>query len=77
MTLGQSIWHTTQNYHRGHSILMSFFSFVREYIEKGLVKILFVRFEEYYADIGSKNTKESTFAQHKSTYMDHMIQNKK
>ena len=47
--------------------------FVREYIEKGLIKIVFVRSEEKEADIWTKNVKQDAYAKHTSKFMKNMI----
>ena len=47
--------------------------FVREYIEKGLIKIVFVRSEENEADIWTKNVKQDTYTKHTSKFMKNMI----
>ena len=47
--------------------------FVREYIEKGLIKIVFVRSEENEADIWTKNVKQDTYMKHTSKFMKNMI----
>ena len=47
--------------------------FVWEYIEKGLIKIVFVRSEENEAYIWTKNVKQNTYAKHTSKFMKDMI----
>ena len=47
--------------------------FVREYVEKGLIKILFVKSEENDADIWTKNVKQETYDKHTSKFMKDMI----
>jgi hypothetical protein len=46
--------------------------FVREYIEDGILKVMFVRSEDNEADIYTKNTAEDLFEKHKTkTTEDH------
>lgn len=40
--------------------------FVREYIEDGIIKIIFIRSEDNDADIFTKNTSEELFNKHSS-----------
>ena len=47
--------------------------FVREYIEKGLMKIVFVKLEGNDADIWTKNVKQETYNKHTSKFMRDMI----
>ena len=47
--------------------------FVREYIKKGLIKIVFVKSEENDADIWTKNVKQETYDKHTSKFMKEMI----
>ena len=47
--------------------------FVREYIEKRLIKIEFVRSEENEVDIWTKKLKQDTYAKHTSKLMKNMI----
>ena len=47
--------------------------FVREYIEKELIKIVFVTSEENDTDIWTKNMKQDTYAKHTSKFMKDMI----
>ena len=47
--------------------------FVREYVEKGLIKIVFVKSEENDADIWTKNVKQDTYEKHTSKFMKEMI----
>jgi hypothetical protein len=44
--------------------------FVREYIEDGILKVLFVRTDDNDADIYTKNTSEEIFLKHSGKYMD-------
>ena len=44
--------------------------FVREYIEKGIVKIVFIRSENNDSDIWTKNVGESIFSRHTDKFMD-------
>ena len=41
------------------------YRFVGEYVEQGIVKIVFVKSEDNIADIMTKNTNEFTFNKHK------------
>ena len=41
------------------------YRFVGEYVEQGIVKIMFVKSENNIADIMTKNTSELTFKKHK------------
>ena len=43
--------------------------FVREYIDKGIVKILFIRSAENDSDIWTKNVGENTFTKHTDKFM--------
>ena len=45
------------------------YHFIREHIEDGIVKIVFVRSEQNDADIYTKNVGEKTFNEHSSKYM--------
>ena len=49
------------------------YHFVREYVEKGLIKIVFVKSEENDADIWTKNVKQETYEKHTSKFMKNMI----
>ena len=51
--------------------------FVREYIDKGLIKIVFVKSEENDADIWTKNVKQETYDKHTSKFMRDMINEEK
>ena len=44
--------------------------FVREYIEDGIIKIIFIRSEDNDADIFTKNTSEQIFIKHSSTNLE-------
>ena len=45
------------------------YHFVREYVEQGIVKIIFVKSEENIADTFTKNVNEGTYEKHNSEYM--------
>ena len=47
--------------------------FVRECMEKGLIKIVFVKSEENDADIWTKNVKQETYEKYTSKFMKDMI----
>ena len=47
--------------------------FARKYVEKGLIKIVFVKSEENDADIWTKNVKQETYEKHTSKFMKDMI----
>ena len=44
--------------------------FVREYIEEGIIKVVFVRSEENDSDIWTKNTSEAVFTKHTDKFME-------
>ena len=45
------------------------YHFVREYVEQGVVKIIFVKSEENLADPYTKNTSEQVYHEHYNGYM--------
>ena len=59
-TLGTRTKHIETRYH-----------FVREYVEMGVLKIVYVKSEDNKADIMTKNTDKSTFWKHVDNFMDY------
>ena len=49
------------------------YHYVREYVEKGMIKIIFVRSEKNDADLWTKNLKEDTYVEHSSKFMKEMV----
>ena len=48
------------------------YHFVREYVEDGMVKVVFVKSEENDADIWTKNVNTDTFKRHTEKFMTSM-----
>ena len=46
------------------------YHFVRNYMEEGTVKIIFVQSEDNYADVFTKNVGEQVYAKHTFKFMD-------
>ena len=44
--------------------------FMREYIDEGIIKVVFVRSEENESDIWTKNTNEAVFTKHTDKFME-------
>ena len=44
--------------------------FVREYVDEGIIKIVFVKSEDNISDIWTKNTDQKTFKKHRVRFMD-------
>jgi hypothetical protein len=50
--------------------------FVREYIEDGILKVVFVKFEGNDADIFTKNTTEELFNKHSKKFVENVNKDK-
>ena len=59
-TLGQRTKHIQTRYH-----------FVQEYVEEGILKIVYVASEDNQADIMTKNTKSNVFWKHVLNFMNY------
>ena len=46
------------------------YHYVREYVEDGTVKIVFVRFKDNKADVFTKNTDGNTYERHTDSFME-------